>query len=259
MKNGYEYYYLLGLDLNLEDFGLGTIKQPKLIDFLNKDINIEGFYTPFIMNDYILGQSNDKGSFEDIKKQIGSLSFLFMTCYQSNRADVINSILECLSFLYGTEAKLGDALNIIVGDVNVTNDNFDTLCSVVLEMMRIDKSKIRFDKKEDNLYQDISDKMLEAKKKFLERNKKGKKNDSPLTIADISNIIIHSNIADYDKVMNMTIYQIKNSFETINAKESFDISTLYRVSPKFDMSKEKFEHWTEKIKLDKSVLSQDND
>lgn len=256
MKNGYEYYYLFGLDLNLIEHGLGIIRQPKLIDFLEKDINIEGFYTPFIMNDYILGQASDRESFEKVKEQVGSLSFLFMTCYQSSRKDVLDSILEYIGFLYGTEAKLGDSLNIVVGDVVVTNDNFDRLCDVVLEIMKIDKSKIKFDKKEEDLYKDVSDAMLAAKKRFLERNKKHSKKEKPLTIADISNVVIHSNNIDYSSVLKMTVYQIKNSFETINAKESFNISTLYRVSPKFDTSKEKFEHWTEKIKLDKSSLSQ---
>ena len=32
MNNGYEYYYLFGLDIPLEKYGLGSIKQPKIID-----------------------------------------------------------------------------------------------------------------------------------------------------------------------------------------------------------------------------------
>ena len=41
MNNGYEYYYLLGLDIPLEKYGLGNIKQPKIKDFcLMRDVTI---------------------------------------------------------------------------------------------------------------------------------------------------------------------------------------------------------------------------
>ena len=66
---------------------------------------------------------------------------------------------------------------------------------------------------------------------------------------------IHSGLFNYDEVINMTVYQIKNSFEVITKKDSFEINMMHRVSPKFDIGKEKFEHWTEKVKIGKSNLS----
>ena len=37
----YEYYYLFGLNIPLNKYGLGSIKQPKLIDYISKEIDIE--------------------------------------------------------------------------------------------------------------------------------------------------------------------------------------------------------------------------
>ena len=89
MNNGYEYYYLFGLDIPLEKYGLGTIRQPKIIDFLSKDITMDNFYFPFMMNDIILAQSKDIDSVIKIKESLGDLTFLLMNCIQSNRKDVV--------------------------------------------------------------------------------------------------------------------------------------------------------------------------
>ena len=251
----YEYYYLFGLDIPLDKYRLGVIKQPKLIDYISKEIDIETFYLPFVMNDIIISQTDDKESLMKIKKTIGSLSFILMNCYQSKRFDVINSLIESLKILYDNEnVKIDESLNILIDDIEINNSNFDILVDVVLEMMKIDKSKLKFDKHKKKEMSDIEKEFERRRQKYLEMtNKKNK--DEPLTLIDIANIVSHSGLFKYDDVLNMTIYQLKNSFDIINKKEAFDINMLHRVSPKFDMSKEKYEHWTEKIKLDKSTLS----
>lgn len=250
-----EYYYLFGLDIPLKRHSLGVIRQPKLIDFINKDIDIETFYMPFIFNDVIIGQSEDKEKLTGIKNKLGGLTFLFTSCYQAKRLDVLVALKNAISAIYGCNVELSqDSFSIFVGDVVINDSNFDILCSVVLEMLRVDKSKIEFDKKSEYDDRIISDKMVEAKRKFLEMNKGKKRKDDTLSILDIANIVIHSKSIDYKNVVNMTVYQLKNSFEVMNVKESFDVSTLYRVSPKFDLSKEKYEHWTGKVKINKSRL-----
>ena len=248
-----EYYYLFGLNIPLERHSLGEIRQPKLIDFINKDVDIDNFYFPFIMNDYVIGQSSDKESLHRLKDHLGSLTFMMMNCYQTKRMDILESLRKSIEMLYGTDVEIGDKFNLIVGDVIIDDSNFDILSDLVLEILKIDKSKMKFEKEEDP-YKDLPKEMLEAKRKFLDRNKGKSKNKDPFTILDIANIVIHSKCIEYEKILNMTVYQLKNSFEAINVKESFDVSTLYRISPKFDMSKEKYEHWTEKIKIDKSRL-----
>lgn len=266
MKNGYEYYYLFGLDIPLEEFGLGTIKQPKIKDFLSKDIAIENFYDSFIVIDYVVGTSKDK-SLTTLKDKFGRFALFTYICEKTNKYSNIQDLINKINFLYGVDNATFDGTSIVIKgviedkenpgefkDLVINNDNFDKLCDVVLEMNKINKSDIKFDNEED-LYKDLSSEMIEAKRKFLERNKKKKNKDDSLSMLDIANIVIHSKSIDYEIVENMTLYQLKNSFEVLNIKESFDVSTLYRISPKFDMSKEKYEHWTGKIKINKSRLA----
>ena len=101
MNNGYEYYYLFGLDIPLEKYGLGRIKQPKIIDFLSKDIGIDDFFYPFVINDILIGQSKDKDSILKLKESMGDLTFLIANCIQSGRVDMLESMKESLEFLYG--------------------------------------------------------------------------------------------------------------------------------------------------------------
>lgn len=256
MSIGYEYYYLFGLDIPLKKYNLGTIKQPKVIDYIKNDISMEDFYMPFLINDMIIGKSENNQTIIDLKNNIGSLTFLLVNCYQSENNNILESLKRTLCLLYDTDNfEIDKNLNLIVGEEVISNDNFDILSDVILEMIKIDKRKIDFSKKEDDLYAGLSKEMLEAKRKFLERNKKLKKKDDSFGIIDISNMIIHSGIFNYNDVMCMTLYQLKNSYEIISKKENSEISLLHRVSPKFEAS-DNYEHWTEKIKLEKSTLNQ---
>lgn len=257
MVEKYEYCYLFGLDIPLEQYNLGVIKQPKLIDLINKDKDLQDVYIPFLMNDYAIENSKDKIELSKLIKEVGSLTFFITMSYQMKRVEMINSLIDSLKFLYQTDnVNLGSKNITIDNHIVIDDSNFDTLTNVILEMFKIDKSKIDFKSKEEDLYAGLSEEMIIAKKKYLERVGKSKKKEG-ISFVDIVNIIIHSNnTIDYNSVLNMTIFQIKNTFEIINAKESYEFNKLVRISPKFDTSKEKHEHWTEKIKLDKSILSQ---
>lgn len=252
---GLESYYLFGLDIKLDKYGLGTIRQPRLRDFILRDDSLEMFYMPFLYVDMIVGKSKYKDEVRKIINENGAFNFLLKTCVETSNLSVLFVLQESFKFLYGTEnVKFGEDADIVINDtIHINNDNFNVITDVVFEMLKVDRSKIKFDEDKD-LYEGLSDEMLEAKRKFLERNKIKNKQEDTMTILDVANIVIHSKGVDYENVLNMTIYQLKNSFEVLNKKESFDISTLYRISPKFDMSKEKYEHWTEKIKIDKSRL-----
>ncbi|MGL5718480.1 MAG: hypothetical protein ACRCX2_36085 [Paraclostridium sp.] len=253
---GLEYCYLFGLDINLDKYGLGTIKQPVLKNYIVQNVNIEMFYIPFIYVNMIIDKSENSDDVRKIVNKLGTFNFLIKTCLESKNISVLIAIQESLKFLYRTDnIRFGENANIIINDeIFINNDNFDILSTIIFEMIKIDKSKIKFDKDKKEL-SDIEKEFERRRKEHLERIGKAKNEDS-LTILDLSNIVIHSGLFNYDEVLNMTIYQIKNSFEAITKKDSFDINMMHRVSPKFEVSKEKVEHWTEKIKIDKSSLSQ---
>ena len=255
MNNGYEYYYLFGLDIPLEKYGLGSIKQPKIIDFLSKDISIDNFYYPFLMNDIILAQSKDIDSVIKIKESLGDLTFLLMNCIQANRKDVVELLKKSLIFLYRTdEVSITDELTIKIGDYEIDNSNFNILCNVVLEMLKIDKSKMKLNQSPKKDMTDIEKEFERRRLEYEKRISKNKK-DKDLTMLDIMNIVIHSSHFKYEDVVNMTLYQLKNSFDVLTKKDAYNTTLMYMVSPKFEV-KEKQEHWMEKIKIDKSTLSQ---
>lgn len=253
MNNGYEYYYLFGLDIPLDKYNLGVITQPKIKDFLDKDISIDGFFYPFIMNDIIIGQSERNENILKLKESLGDLTFLILNCMQVNRTDILDSIKRYIGFLYNCEAEITKDFTIKVGDVEISNSNFNVLCDIVLEMLKIDKSKIKFNKP---VKKEMSAIEMEFERRRLEYEKKvGKnKNNKELTILDMVNISVHSSNFKYDDMLNMTLYQLKNSFEVLTKKDAYDTTLMYAVSPKFEI-KDKQEHWIEKIKLDKSTLS----
>ena len=257
MNNGYEYYYLLGLDIPLEKYGLGNIKQPKIIDFLSKDIGIDSFYFPFMMNDIILAQSKDIDSMKKIKESLGDLTFLLMNCIQSNRTDMMESLIKSLGFLYQTdEINITDKLTIKVEDYEIDNSNFNILCNVVLEMLKIDKSKMKLNQATKREMTEIEKEFERRRLEYEKRISKNKK-EKDLTMLDIINIVVHTSSFKYEDVVNMTLYQLKNSFDVLTKKDAYDTTLMYMVSPKFEI-KEKQEHWIEKIKINKSTLNQND-
>lgn len=257
MNNGYEYYYLFGLDIPLDRYKLGTIKQPKIKDYLSKDISIEGFFYPFVMNDILANQSQDKDTILKLKESMGELTFLLMNCIKGNRLDILQSIKESLQFLYNTSnVVINENLTIEIDGIKIDNSNFNILCKIVLEMLKIDKSKMKFEKVKKKEMSEIELEFERRRKAYEERvGKKAK--DKGITILDMANTVIHSSNFKYEDILNMTAYQLKNSFEVIRHKDLYDTTILYSASPKFEF-KDKQEHWIEKIKVDKSTLNQND-
>lgn len=255
----FEYYYLFGLDVPLDKYNLGTIVQPKLKDFISNKIELEMFYMPFLYLDMIVGKSENGDELRKIIKEIGSFNFLLKTFVENEKVGtpIFISMLNSLKIIYKTEnVKIDKNANIVINEnVIINNDNYDFLVDIIFEMLKIDRSKIKFEKED---LEGITSDMLEAKRKYLERNKKRKRDAETLTILDVANIVIQENNLNHEYVLNMTIYQIKNSFEFILDKESSSVDLLYRISPKYENSKDKFNHWTEKIKIDKSTLSRND-
>lgn len=245
---GIEYYYLFGLDISLDDYKLGTIKQPRLIDYINNKISIDSVYVPFIINDIIVNQINDKEGLIKIKQNLGSLTFMIMNCYQSQRLDVLLELKNSLFLLYGCEANINEDFTISVGEVVINDSNFDILCCVVLEMLRIDKSKLKLEKEEE--LDEITKRFEMLRKKH--RDKVGKNTTETI---DMLNYLIHSKECgmDYNKVLHMTMYQVRNTIETIGVKDNYETTIQYKLSQKFDV-KEDIKHWsTKKIIKNSSI------
>lgn len=251
MKNGYEYYYLFGLDIPLYQYGLGSIKQPRIIDLINEDLSMGEIYYPFIINDILIGQSKNKEFSIKMKEQLGDLTFFLSSISQSQKYEVVQLMISVLSLLYQTDKieVTNDFKIIIDKDIIIDNSNFQVLQDVILESQRIDKSEFKFDKKDKKELDPI-----EARFEYF-RNKSKKKKVKP-EIIDMLNFIIHSNECglDYNKVLNMTVYQVRNTLSTLSCKYNYESMFQYKLSQKFDI-KEDVKYWNDKKIVKNSVIN----
>lgn len=250
-----EYYYLFGENIDLAKYKLGRIKQPKINDFVKNNITIEDFYSPFIMNDLMIKQTKKVQETIELKEKLGTLTFLMFNIYNASeerKEELLNSFRNSFYLLYETKEIIFKDYKIFIGSeedlVIVDNDNFDILCDVVLEMLKINKDNLNVEEKKP---MSALDRVFEERRN---KYKKKAKKEEGFSILDLCNIVVHGYSLEYEKVYNMTIYQLKNSYEVMLKKEAFHNDTLYRISPKFEFKDNKFEHWVEKAKIEKSNL-----
>ena len=257
---GFEYYYLSGKNILLNDYGLGYIKQPTLNDFIESNTDINTFIQPFLLNKSIMLNKNKE--IDKILEDVKDLSFLFLY-EQLTKNPIITTLINSLSIIYQSDnIKIdNEEVGLIVesGIDNkvhtINDDNFHILSYVMCEMMGIDKSEVaKIEPKKE--MSDIELEFERRRQKYLEMQKNNKdKKQEGYTILDIANIVIHSSGLSYNEVFSMTIYQLKNSFKILMKKDSYTTNLLHRISQKFDTSKEKFVHWTDEVKLDVSSLN----
>ena len=256
---GFEYYYLSGKNIPLNDYNLGTISQLTLNDFIDLGVDINEFVQPFVLDKRIISNKNE--SIDKVLQSVKDLSFLFLY-EQLTKQSIINSLLKSLTMIYKTEkvyVSKSDVSIIIENGINNTrcvidDTNFHILSTVVCEMMGINKDDITPPEPKKEMTE-IEKEFERRRKKYLQmQNKNQSKKIEGLTRLDIANIVIHFSTFTYGEVFNMTIYQLKNSFKVLAKKDSYMVNLLHRISQKFDTSKEKFVHWTDEVKLDISSL-----
>ncbi len=248
-----DYCLLLGYEIDLSKFGLGTITQPKLKDFIEKGITFDEFYRPYILTYLILKNSNDPKTVLEMKEKLGSLSFILVNITNSkDKINYLNDFKKSLSIIYDTEnVVLDKSLNYIIDDeIVISNDNFDALSNTILDMIKIDRKSLSVDVELTGIAKKRADK-IKAYEEEVRKKKLAHGIDDSLTLIDMCNIIVHSGIFTYNDLRDMTVFQIKNTYEVCMTKESYETSLMYKASPKFDTSKDdkKMKHWTDKAKI----------
>ena len=252
---GFEYFYLSGKDIPLDDYNLGTIKQLTLNEFIDANIDINEFIQPFVLNKKVMLNKSD--SIDQVLQSVGDLTFLFLY-EQLTQYSIVSNLKKSLSMIYKTDNIYisNEKVSIVInGDYIIDDSNFSTLATVVCEMMGIDIEETQEVKPQTEM-SEVEKEFERRRQKYLQmqKAKKEKKSDG-YTILDIANVVIHFSSWTYDEVFNMTIYQLKNSFKALVKKDGYMVNLLHRISQKFDTSKEKFVHWTDDIKLDASSLN----
>lgn len=257
----FEFYYMSGKSIDLKHLNLGEVYQPKIKDFIEKKMDISVFSYPFIFNKEMI--SNKKNSIDDLIKDLGRLGFLIiyneitsLSNAKKGSIGILDILKESLKLIYQTEnVVIAKTISKIIIDnkIIIGDSEFEFLSKLVLEMLRIDQKEIESKIEEEDEKDELMNEFEKRAKAFAK--KRGDKNDS-FSIMDILNVFVHSqSVIDYNKAFDMTVYQLKNSYETLIRKEMFNINLLHRISPNFKPS-EDLKMWEEISSVKKSNLNQ---
>lgn len=234
-----ENYYISGLPIKL-DGTLGTIYQPTIKTLIENDYTELEFLQPFLIH---------TGLYEVLEENNGEIKNFDLFYFEN--LELFISLVKGLKLFYRAsdeDITLEGKEIIIKKDIRINRDNFDYLAEVILEMFmtkrpeKEDKSR----KYEDDTRQKLWDKI---RKKREEASKK-----NALQICDIINIICHINgFVPYTKVLDLTYYQLINSYQMLVRVDSYRDFIQYKVSSKFDI-KQDAKHWLKEAKIKRSEI-----
>lgn len=233
---------LFGLPIEIE--GLGKIYQPSLRDFIDKKLDIQRFIRAFNIKAELI--------FDEVPDDIKNFDiFLFQSTSNMPKEDLlINDLIESLKLLYKTDKVdliMLNAKNLddICISIKISNDeiyyinrnNYDDFCNVINIMLKISENikneEVRKELSEIELKMEKRRKEFEKKKAL--KNKENKKDEETITMFDLANYIIHVDNTqfNYQNVLDLTIYQLKNTFTLYRQKENYKIFMDYKTSGNF--------------------------
>lgn len=238
-----EYYFMTGTPVKL-NHNLGEIYQPKLFDYMEKDITVEEFAQPFCARVDVVDFEDDE-KIEDILKKIKDFDLFFI-----DKGVMLNKLINSLSILYKKDDIKLDVYNqcIFISDSIIINrDNFTYLADVVLNMLCMEKPKKEVKKRKYK--DDYRQKLWEKMQRYRAENEK----KNAITFLDIVNFVVHSNsVIDYERVYRLTYYQLINTYTTLMNKGGYEEHLMYKTSGQFKMESE-LKHWGIQSKIKKGI------
>ena len=128
----------------------------------------------------------------------------------------------------------------------IDDDNFIDLCEAVMDMFKIKVEKQDADLDTLNAPPEVIEKIRKGRKAFREKQREKKNN---LEFFDMCNELIHiNNDYNYDRLLNMTIWQIKNSYTILTVKNAQD---NYVNSGSVQWKADNFPDWRKETKIKK--------
>ena len=249
---------LFGLPIEIPN--MGTIYQPTMRDFIDKNFDIQKFIRAFsIKAELIFEDATDLKNFD---------VFLYQLSMKIPEKELLmTDLIESLKLLYKTdEVKLimlkpNDinaiciSIEVIENNENKTyyinRDNYDDFANIILITLDINKNivdeKIREELSEIEIKIEKRRREFEKKKakREAELNKQNKnREEESITLYDLANYIIHADNSqfNYQNVLDLTIYQLKNTFNLYKQKENYKIFMDYKTSGQFKID-DNINHW----------------
>ena len=196
MKCKFTKELLSGKDIDLREFNLGIIKQPKIQTFIEVVDSIE-FIKPF----YMVRYWNNNGAFEEVEMPFN----IYYTLSQKNKSLLVDLILY-LMILYDTkDIKLkncGDkGYSIFIKSQDniesfIDDSNFNILSKIVLEIMYYDEPKKEI--------------------KQMKRN--------AIYFEEIVRQVIHTRKTTYEEIKNWTAWQLQDTYKSMKAMEDCELA-----------------------------------
>lgn len=246
---------LFGLPIEIKD--MGTVYQPKIKDFLDKDFNIQKFIRAFNIKANLFLENAENVKNFDI--------FIFQLSLNLPKEELlVTELIDSLKLLYRTDDV--DLIMLDKKDMNsvcisikvtenneekiyyINRDNYDNFANIILVLMDLGNNTVdvKLTEELNEIDLKIAQRKAEFEKRKAEReakiNKDKEKND--ITIYDLMNYIIHTDNSqfNYYDMLDMTIYQIKNTFNMYRQKESYNLYMRYKTSGQFKMEDD-INHW----------------
>lgn len=257
-----ENYYITGKNIDLRKYNLGILHQPTIDELLERNTTNFDIVNPFIAIERMYTNSNFLENGLDIRCKF-DLSYALDFMMQD--VNILENILKTLTIIYQLD-NIEDIKFIRPSDITpaaflieqkevvINEDNFDMLMDILLEMFYINKNEILDNDSEEEWVEQTG---TEEEKRIIEyfKNKNRKKKEKEaFDIADYINIICHINgFIPYKDVLDLTFYQLMNSYYNVLQIRQYEEELKYRCSFKYDF-KEPQEPLLKTIKISKSSV-----
>lgn len=269
-----------GLDIDLSIYGLGIIKQPKIIQLTS--LPFEDFISPFIMLDRLYDKIQEESdSYQEISKlylfaeaEILSQKIIESEREQDKKARFFDPYIERKRY-YGFIDKITSVLCLLYdcseSDLNIQQedegflfyikdkaiidkDNFDVLLKVIYKMFDVDITSILSQEEDEWVEVTGSEREKKLIEKFKKKSEERKKRES-LHLCDYINYVVLQNNIDYNSVLNWTYYQLIKFFQAKILIERQDFEKAIFSSMRSNLKADEITDWKKelKIKIDESI------
>ena len=232
-----------GRDIDLSEYNLGIIQQPRIKDFM-EDLDPLDFLQPFFLErawrlEGILEENN--------------IPFTFLCLSLLKAPHLEDFFMKALDILYrGKERKIvaiQEQTKILIYDNGqvcafIDDTNFDILCEVMLYVMYQEEPKKTTQEKIDGKQEDI-----EAFEKFEKEYAEKQRKKNELCFEERVRQLIHLKNCFYENVENMTIWQFEDMYRTLNYMDSDDKTYMFASSGNFKMKLDEMSPWQQKTKI----------
>ncbi|WP_024620205.1 hypothetical protein [Metaclostridioides mangenotii] len=258
-----ENYYITGKDIDLRKYNLGILQQPTINELIDQDMTNNDIVNPFIAVEKIYNNFMDLGL--DIECRF---DLSYGIDYIIKDLNVFEKMLRTLKLIYQldnidkdivfvnpseSDDLIQRSLLIKKREVVINKDNFDLLMDIILEMFYVNKKEVIEDQEDDWVEQTGTKEERELIQYFKEKERK-KREKEALGLADYITFVCHSNgFIPYRDVLNLTFYQLMNSYKALLQMRYYDQELQYRCSFKYNFEKEQ-EDFIKKLKINKSTV-----